>query len=150
MMHSEQGMKNFWKEFVTNHDIDEQSVRPDILDSWKRCLGRVDPFQKMNRKVSTEKEFGDLLKRSRELLEIAGPVRQHSKRDVAFDHIDLLSGTALLDLQPEGARTLGDLRKVGRVQQLLANQLSADTEKIRARSHEVGSVLNGHTSHGAE
>lgn len=74
MMHSEQRMKNLWKDFVTEHGIDAQSVRPEILDSWKRCLGRVDPFQKANQKVSTEKEFGDLLERSRELLEIGGPV----------------------------------------------------------------------------
>ena len=74
MMHSEQRMKNLWKDFITEHDIDAQSVRPEILDSWKRCLGRVDPFQKVNKKVSTEKEFGDLLERSRELLDIAGPV----------------------------------------------------------------------------
>ena len=74
MMQSGQGMKNLWKDFVTERDIDAQSVRPDILASWKRCRGRVDPFQKMNRKVSTEKEFGERLKRSRELLEIGGPV----------------------------------------------------------------------------
>lgn len=74
MMQSEQIMKGLWKEFIARHDIDAQSVRPDILESWKRCLGHVDPIQKVNRKVSTEKEFGDLLERSRELLEIGGPV----------------------------------------------------------------------------
>lgn len=74
MMPSEQSMKSLWKDFIARHDIDAQSVRPDILESWKRCLGRVDPFQKVNRKVSTEKEFSDLLERSRELLEIGGPV----------------------------------------------------------------------------
>jgi len=73
-MQSEQGMKSLWKDFVAERDIDARSVRPEILDSWERCRGRVDPFQKVNRKISTGKEFNEVLERSRELLEIGGPV----------------------------------------------------------------------------
>lgn len=74
MIDSEQRMKSLWKDFVTGREIDEECIRPDILDSWKRCLGRVDPYQKLNRAVLAEKECAALTEANRELLEIGGPV----------------------------------------------------------------------------
>ncbi len=71
---SEQMMKGVWKEFVAGRAIHDEDVRPDILSSWNRCKGLVDPFQKLNKKVLSEQEFARLAEKNRELLEIGGPV----------------------------------------------------------------------------
>lgn len=70
----EQQMKSIWKDFVAGRDIDHENVRPAILSSWRRCLGRVNPFQKVNEVVMPEVEYRKLAEANRELLEIGGPV----------------------------------------------------------------------------
>ncbi len=75
-MISEQMMKGIWKEFVAGRESHVEDIRPDILSSWKRCAGSVDPFQKVNKRVMPDAEVPDLLERNRELVEIGGPVME--------------------------------------------------------------------------
>ncbi len=74
MMASEQTMKSIWKEFVSGREIDKAQIRPEILSSWLRCRGQVDPFKKLNPKVLVDTEFDKLVEGNRELLDIGGPV----------------------------------------------------------------------------
>ena len=52
MMHSEKRMKNLWRDFITEHDIDAQSVRPEILAQSLDTLKKwqedpaLEPFQR--------------------------------------------------------------------------------------------------------
>jgi transcriptional regulator of acetoin/glycerol metabolism len=74
MIVSEMKMKGIWKDFVAGRETEEGCVRPEILGSWRRCLGRVDPYQKLNGVVLGEEELLRRVESNRELLTIGGPV----------------------------------------------------------------------------
>jgi transcriptional regulator of acetoin/glycerol metabolism len=63
-----------WKEFIRGGYYNPEKVRPEILGSWQRCLGKVDPFQKVCSVILAEKEFENLCQDNKELLEVSSPV----------------------------------------------------------------------------
>jgi transcriptional regulator with PAS, ATPase and Fis domain len=72
----ENGDLNFklWQKFINREKIDSSKVRPEILESWKRCLGRVDPFKPANQTLIPEKEFKKLYAKKLELINITYPL----------------------------------------------------------------------------
>jgi len=67
-------MKSIWKAFVKGEQFDGGKVRPEILNSWCRCLGRISPFQKKNEIVLDSYELEKLCDENRELIEVSAPV----------------------------------------------------------------------------
>lgn len=53
-----------------------EKVRPEILLSWERCFGKVDPFQKSCRVILSEKETEDLCEKKKELIDISTSVME--------------------------------------------------------------------------
>lgn len=74
MIAPQQEMKAIWKEAVRGGHIDPQKVRPEILNSWHRCVGKVDSFQTSNQVILTQKEFEKIWDKNKELIEIGSPV----------------------------------------------------------------------------
>jgi len=72
----QQEMKTIWKAFVTGSTVDRNKIRPVILNSWERCLNKVNPFQKNDPVISGQEEFKKLYNENKELLEISIPVME--------------------------------------------------------------------------
>jgi len=74
-------LKNFpnnelWKRFIENNLVDTSAIRPEILASWQRCKGKVDPYKRKNSTVLCEKSLEDLRKKTLALKVIALPVME--------------------------------------------------------------------------
>ncbi len=108
MVVSQQEMSVIWREFVKKHPIDQKMLRPEILNSWKRCLGKVDPFQQKNQVVLPQKQFEDLCARNKEFLEISGAVMEDLHKFVRG------SGFVIVLSEGEGyiLRMIGDLEVI--------------------------------------
>lgn len=76
-------LKQAWEDFVLNHKKTAIEVRPEILNSWKRCHEKnLDPMgQGLPDGLSKEK-LKKLLKKNKEILEISRPVMQMVKISV--------------------------------------------------------------------
>ncbi len=73
----QQEMKGIWKAFVTNNAVNQDKIRPEILNSWKRCLNnKVNPFQKKVPIILGKTEFHKLNDENKELLDISIPVME--------------------------------------------------------------------------
>lgn len=75
---SQNRIKENWKSFITGQPIREGVIRPEILESWKRChaLG-VNPSLKAPSRLTDPREIALRLEKNREMLEIALPAVQH-------------------------------------------------------------------------
>lgn len=67
-------MKNIWKAFVKGEPFEAEKVRPEILNSWNRCFGRISPFQKKNQAMLGLDDFNKLCEKNKELIEVSTPV----------------------------------------------------------------------------
>lgn len=112
-MLSQQEMKAIWKDYVLTGYTDPAQVRPAILESWERCKGKVDPFQKTCPVILTPAELDKRRAANSELLEIARPVMNNLYRFVAGSGFVV----ALADAQGYLLEIIGDpeaLELVGR------------------------------------
>lgn len=67
-------MEELWDEFVRKRSIPMEDVRPDILDSWHRCIDRDVCPQKPNPLVLTAKQLEQRVLDNREFIEAMQPV----------------------------------------------------------------------------
>jgi transcriptional regulator of acetoin/glycerol metabolism len=108
MMDPEQQMKSIWKDFVSGHGIGERGVRPVILESWNRCLGKVNPYQKMNEKVLSEADYERLAADNKELMAVGGPVL-----DALYKFVEGSGFVAVLsDANGHLLKVLGDAEEI--------------------------------------
>ncbi|MEN3002779.1 hypothetical protein [Dehalobacterium formicoaceticum] len=62
-----------WEDFV-HYGKEDESVRPVVLQSWKRCLAqRTDPFIDEIARILTPEEFALVEARKEKLIRIARP-----------------------------------------------------------------------------
>ena len=66
--------ESVWKEFISSGKLNNELLRPEIRDSWKRCrkMG-IDPYHKSSPKFLNKSQFTDLLSRKKDLIDIATP-----------------------------------------------------------------------------
>lgn len=63
-----------WREFVNTGKIRSSSVRPEIAESWRRCVrAGVDPYGGVCKNILQREELENLLQRNRELIDISRP-----------------------------------------------------------------------------
>jgi len=71
-------MKSIWKSYVTGRINDDEignRIRPEILESWKRCRdNKADPFLKSCPVLLSPAELGKMITENSDLLEVAEPV----------------------------------------------------------------------------
>ncbi len=67
-------MRTTWKAFVKGEHFEAEKVRPEILKSWRRCLGRVSPFQRKNETILGSRELEKICNENKELIEVSAPV----------------------------------------------------------------------------
>ena len=67
-------MKELFEEFVRKHSIPAEDVRPDILNSWQRCIDREVSPGAPDPLVLTEKQLEQRILYSREYIEAMKPV----------------------------------------------------------------------------
>jgi len=73
-----------WQDFVKNGRVDLESIRPVVLESWKRCKSaQVNPFQKTVSQVLGKEELAERRVRNAALLEISLPIMEGLYRFVA-------------------------------------------------------------------
>lgn len=65
-----------WKTFINGQEIDTSSIRPEVLASWKRCQGKVDPFKNGNHDILSNANLKKLLHEKQELITIAYPMME--------------------------------------------------------------------------
>ncbi|MCL6476955.1 MAG: sigma 54-interacting transcriptional regulator [Peptococcaceae bacterium] len=64
-------MKDAWEKFVKNDPFDYSLVRPEVLSSWERCRGKVDPYKEKNLCVLPSEDFERIKTKNSELIDIA-------------------------------------------------------------------------------
>ncbi len=70
-------LKRQWNDFIKKK-IAAETIRPVILESWRRCLDKgLDPYQKKVDKVLDKNELEELQRENRELIEISDPIMQN-------------------------------------------------------------------------
>ncbi|HWQ75298.1 MAG TPA: sigma-54-dependent Fis family transcriptional regulator, partial [Syntrophomonas sp.] len=63
-----------WQTFVDAGSPGEHTVSPNILHSWKRCVGAgVDPYDGTSHDILTAAELDELLDRHRDIIDVARP-----------------------------------------------------------------------------
>jgi len=67
-------ISSIWQEFVNGNFCNLEKVRTDILTSWQRCLGNINPFQKKCSLILSNTELDNLCYANKELLETSTPV----------------------------------------------------------------------------
>lgn len=61
-----------WKEFIKTGTMDQDVVRPEILQSWQRCYkAGVDPYDGTSHLILKKNELEELRDKNRELMEVA-------------------------------------------------------------------------------
>jgi transcriptional regulator with PAS, ATPase and Fis domain len=68
------GSNPVWETFIKGEPADMSGIRPEIIASWQRCLGKVDPYKKKNTEVISAEAFKELKIKNSELIDIAIPV----------------------------------------------------------------------------
>lgn len=69
--------KNIWEKFIEGESINASFVRPEILESWRRCKGKVDPFKDKNTDLLSPEDFEEFKLKYRELIDIAVPAMEN-------------------------------------------------------------------------
>jgi sigma-54 dependent transcriptional regulator, acetoin dehydrogenase operon transcriptional activator AcoR len=83
-MEKRKEMKALWKKFVATGMLDGREIRPDILESWKRCRERnVYPYYKTCPIILSSNELKKKLDENRDLIDIARPVIENIYQFVA-------------------------------------------------------------------
>jgi transcriptional regulator with PAS, ATPase and Fis domain len=75
--HTEDAIKSAWEKFVHNEPFDSSVVRPEILSSWERCRGKIDPYKEQNINVLSDEDFEKVKSKNSELTNIAIPVMEN-------------------------------------------------------------------------
>jgi transcriptional regulator with PAS, ATPase and Fis domain len=65
-----------WTKFINGEEIDTSLIRPEVLASWKRCQGKVDPFKKGNHDILIDSKIKKILNEQQELITIAYPMME--------------------------------------------------------------------------
>ncbi len=63
--------------FINGEQIDTNEIRPEILESWRRCKGKVDPFKKKNTDILNGTDLEALRLEYKELIDITVPVMKN-------------------------------------------------------------------------
>jgi len=92
--------KELWEKFVRNEAFDFSSVRPEVLASWERCRGKIDPYMERNVCVLPGEYFAKIKKKNSETIDIAVSVMQNLYNFVAG------SGFALALMLVENGRLI--------------------------------------------
>lgn len=70
-------LKSAWREYVRTGQVGSFSVRPLILESWKRCLKKgIDPYQKKVPRVLSKEELKNRRLLNQELISTCRPVME--------------------------------------------------------------------------
>ncbi|HBW35642.1 MAG TPA: sigma-54-dependent Fis family transcriptional regulator, partial [Desulfosporosinus sp.] len=65
--------KSLWQKFIEGEPIDTSKLKPEVLDSWQRCKGKVNPRKGKNYDIWSAKDVERIKLKYRELIEIAVP-----------------------------------------------------------------------------
>lgn len=84
--------KSIWKEFVEDRSIDTSELRIEVLNSWQRCKGKVDPYKKKNLDRLSPKEFEELRSKYRDLIDIGLPVAENFYKFVKGSGFSIILG----------------------------------------------------------
>ena len=68
--------ENIRDKFINNGLTDTSVLRPEILDSWQRCKGTIDPHRRNSSEILPAKEIEQLRMEYGELIDIALPVME--------------------------------------------------------------------------
>jgi transcriptional regulator of acetoin/glycerol metabolism len=61
-----------WKKFLTNAEISESQVRPEIIESWQRCRrAGVDPYSGVSHLALNERQLEKLINKKINLIDVA-------------------------------------------------------------------------------
>ena len=60
--------KSIWEKFIQGEPIDTSKVKPEVLDSWQRCKGKVNPRKGKNYDIWSAKDFERIKLKYRDLL----------------------------------------------------------------------------------
>ncbi len=70
-------IKDAWEKFVNHEPFDFSVVRPEVLSSWERCRGKIDPYKHKNEEILPGAEFERIKTKNQELINIAIQVMEN-------------------------------------------------------------------------
>jgi len=74
VMDNMSGLGAAWKKFISNGNAESIEIRPEILDSWRRCyVSDVDPYDGTSHLLLDRDQLEALLEKHRDLIEVARP-----------------------------------------------------------------------------
>lgn len=83
---------DIWKKFIQDRSINTSELRIEVLKSWQRCKGKVDPYKTKNLKRLSPKEFEELRFKYRDLIDIGLPVAENFYKFVKDSGFSILLG----------------------------------------------------------
>lgn len=76
MLSIEKIHQQLWQMYINSEKADYSAIRPEILESWSYCRGRVDPYKEKNDQFLSKDEFAAVKADHQDLVQIALPVMQ--------------------------------------------------------------------------
>lgn len=116
MYDSNQG-KSMWEEFIQGRSIDTSKLSIEVLNSWQRCKGKVDPYKKKNLEMVSPKDLEELKFKYRDLIDIGVPTMDNFYNYVKGSGFSILLG-------PVENGELIILEVIGDHEQLAAHELT--------------------------
>lgn len=114
MLAKNKEVKNEWKKFVNEEDVDKNIVREEIAESWQRCKEyNVDPHTGKGHLVA-ENKLERIKKQNKQLIEIAEPFMKELAELVKDSHIVVV----LTDAKGMILETIGDEKIMHNANQL--------------------------------
>lgn len=69
--------KSIWERFIEGEPIDASNIQPEVLDSWQRCKGKVNPHKGKNSEKMSVQDFDQIKQKYRKLIDIAVPAMEN-------------------------------------------------------------------------
>lgn len=95
--------QSLWRKFIAGEAADYSALRPEILDSWTYCRGRVDPYKAKNDNFLSQEEYSEFRKKNIDLLQIAVPVLEKIYSFVQGSgfaiHFGIVDGKSIIEVE---------------------------------------------------
>jgi len=69
--------KSVWEKFIDSKEIDTKKLQLEVLDSWQRCKGVLNPYKEKNSDILSPREFDRINVKYKELIDIAVPAMEN-------------------------------------------------------------------------